>query len=194
MLSNNWQALLTRINNSILADKETTRLMNNPETLFYPPASMEQVDEAEKRLGVKLPFSYKKFLLVSNGFKIISSTYYNILSVENIQWLKDFDSGLIDAYLHPFPTGKYPAVSDEDYFQYGEKQNSTSIRPEYLKSCLAVSGWGDASLLLLNPEIKYNGEWEAWAFANWYPGAHRFKSFWDLVNEEFKSYLEIKKH
>ena len=192
MLGNNWQELLIRINNTILTDKEVVRLMGNPETLFYPSVSKDQLDEAEKRLGVKLPFSYKQFLLVSNGFKILSNFYWNILPVENIQWLKDFDSGLIETYINPSPDVTYPNVSDEEYFVYGEKQNSTSIRPEYLNNCLVISGWGDASLLLLNPEIKYNEEWEAWAFANWYPGAYRFKSFWELVNEEFNAYVELK--
>ena len=37
-------------------------------------------------------------------------------------------------------------------------------------------------ILLINPaRINAEGEWEAWDFATWYPGAYRYRSFDDLV-------------
>jgi len=53
---------------------------------------------------------------------------------------------------------------------------------------LTISEPGDSAIFLLNPEVvDANGEWEAWFFANWYPGAARYRSFWDLMQEELKS-------
>ncbi|MEX6690181.1 hypothetical protein QTN47_21910 [Danxiaibacter flavus] len=56
---------------------------------------------------------------------------------------------------------------------------------------LAISNWGDSAILLLNPEVKFGDEWEAWMFANWRPGADRYKSFEELMKEEYSSYLDV---
>lgn len=188
----NWSDFLTKVNDTLLKDIDTLRLINNPESLFNSPATSQQIQEKEKKLGIQLPASYKAFLQVSNGFKMLSQFFWNILPVEEIQWLKDCEPGLIEAYMNPFPDGAYGYVSNEEYFVYGDEQRTVNIRPEYLQSCLSISGWGDSSLILLNPEIKFGDEWEAWAFANWYPGACRFKSFWDLANDEFKGYIDLR--
>lgn len=51
-----------------------------------------------------------------------------------------------------------------------------SPRPSYLKTALAISKDGDSSIYLLIPEVQdTNGEWEAWHFANWMPGAERME-------------------
>lgn len=43
----------------------------------------------------------------------------------------------------------------------------------------------DGSLMLLNPNVQYGEEWEAWIYANWYLGASRFPSFADLIQDEY---------
>lgn len=46
----------------------------------------------------------------------------------------------------------------------------------------AISDIGDDAVYLLNPQVlTEDGEWEAWSFAAWLPGAVRFPSFWDLI-------------
>lgn len=50
----------------------------------------------------------------------------------------------------------------------------------------------DAAIYLLNPEIiDENGEWEAWFFADWLPGADRYPSFRSLMESEFQNSLEL---
>lgn len=42
------------------------------------------------------------------------------------------------------------------------------------------------AILLLNPQvITSEGEWEAWFFSNWGPGADRYPSFWELMQEQY---------
>lgn len=54
-----------------------------------------------------------------------------------------------------------------------------------------LSDRGDAAILLLNPEVVFeDGEWEAWYFATWLPGAMRFRSFADLMRYEAQSAAE----
>lgn len=45
----------------------------------------------------------------------------------------------------------------------------------------AVEEMGSA-VYLLNPQrVAADGEWEAWMFAKWVPGAHRHDSFWEVM-------------
>jgi hypothetical protein len=65
------------------------------------------------------------------------------------------------------------------------------MRNEYLKTALAISEEGDAAICLLNPKIVTNeGEWEAWEFANWYPGARRFRSFREMMEARYREFME----
>lgn len=55
---------------------------------------------------------------------------------------------------------------------------------------LKISHAPDASdVYLLNPRVVTpDGEWEAWYFAHWLPGAVRYRSFWDLMNDEYHNF------
>jgi hypothetical protein len=56
---------------------------------------------------------------------------------------------------------------------------------------LEISDTGDAAILLLNPEVVSDeGEWEAWFFASWLPGAGRFRSFEELMRFEARRAAE----
>ena len=47
----------------------------------------------------------------------------------------------------------------------------------------------DGFIYLLNPQVVTNdGEWEAWDFGNKYPGAKRYKSFWEMIRFELLKY------
>lgn len=48
-------------------------------------------------------------------------------------------------------------------------------------------------IILLNPKVKFGEEWEMWIFANWMPGAKRYRSFWDLVKGKFEEMLNLEK-
>lgn len=81
-----------------------------------------------------------------------------------------------------------PNLADDIYLRYDDIQPPEGvIRPTHMQQCLMVSDWGDAGFLALNPAIQHDGEWEAWHFANWHPGAVRYRSFVDLLRASLES-------
>ncbi|WP_326765011.1 hypothetical protein OG978_10920 [Streptomyces sp. NBC_01591] len=51
----------------------------------------------------------------------------------------------------------------------------------------APPGAGDVHLL--NPRvITPDGEWEAWYLAHWLPGAVRYRTSWDLMKDEYRTF------
>jgi hypothetical protein len=154
----------------------------------YPPASERQIAAAERRLGATLPPSYRAFLRISNGWRRTSPFISRLWGVEEVEWLPARNQELIDVWNEqPY------AVPDEEYIVYDESQDSVSLRPEYLRTALEISDWGDSAIYLLNPQVVTpEGEWEAWFFASWYPGAGRYRSFWELMQAEHASFLELR--
>lgn len=156
-------------------------------------ASEESIKSAELRLNCRFPNSFRNFLLATNGLlqpqKYMTATGGDYLSVEEIQWLKDYEPHWIEGYDLP----DYPEVTDEEYFVYGKQQDDCAIRPYYLKNMLAISKDGDAGIYLLNPEIKdEHGEWEAWHLASWKPGADRFRSFLEMMESHYQEFMDQK--
>ena len=192
-----WRELLTRWNSDLLSDPELTDSLPSKAVasgwLGSPGATEEQITAAEMRLGASLPPSYREFLKVSNGWLRTGQFIYRIWGVEDTQWFNvrngDFLNMLerADKYL-----GKME-VNDEDYFTYGSEQKSVCFRPEYMRSCLEVSEWGDSAIYLLNPTIvTSDGEWEAWFYASWLPGAERYRSFYELMQGQYREYWELR--
>lgn len=193
-----WKNLLEDISHKLISGSDLLDKFKDSKSnwLGYDPASNQDILTAEKRLGAKLPDSYKDFLRISNGFKQISSFNWDLMSVDKIDWIRNFDKEFTNLYAKQFKD--INPIDDEKYFNYNEGQRSVDFRSEYLIECLALSDWGDSSILLLNPKVKFGNEWEAWMFANWMPGARRYRSFGELIRSEYKSYLnlldEIDKH
>ena len=74
--------------------------------------------------------------------------------------------------------------AEQDYFNYGGEK-SGDFDPKHLAQTLCISEVGDDAVLLLNPMVIWpDGEWEAWLFANWIPGAIRYRSFADWMRHE----------
>jgi len=156
--------------------------------LGYDPATPAQILQAEQKLNCKLPPSYIDFLLASNGFKQLSCFLWDFLPVGKIGWLSDIEPEFVEIVEKYFGDIE---VSDEQYNDYSEDQISWAYKKEYLLNTLVVSAWGDAAIVLLNPLVKFGDEWEAWVYANWYPGARRFKSFEDLMLHEHQNYVDL---
>lgn len=78
------------------------------------------------------------------------------------------------------------------YFSYGDDQDSVNLRPEYLRTALEISDYGDAAIYMLNPKVVFaDGEWEAWMLASWLPGASRYRSFWELLEAAHRDLAEF---
>lgn len=170
-------------------DPEFLRNCHRVHGYGFSGATEEQINEAESRLATKLPFSYREFLRATNGLMQpvyrMSTTGGDFLSAEEIDWLPVREKSWIDAWQDN------EDVSDEDYYVYGDKQDSVNLRSEYLSSALAISRDGDAGIYLLNPKVKgRNGEWEAWHLTSWMPGAERFQSFEEMMRNSYMSLVK----
>jgi hypothetical protein len=187
----NWKDFLTDVSKTVIHSGDMLEEFEdarNISWLGFSGSSSDNIKFHETRLSTTLPPSYKEFLKTSNGFKQLNCFIWDLLPIEKIQWLKDFDSSFHELWDSEHTTFN---ASNEDYFVYGDQQKTTDFRSEYLVKSLAISNWGDAAILLLNPEIKFGEEWEAWMFATWHLGPVRYKSFEELMNGEYSSFLDL---
>ncbi|MFI6351877.1 SMI1/KNR4 family protein [Streptomyces sp. NPDC050743] len=152
-------------------------------------AGLDVVGALEDRLGAVLPTSYRQFLLTSDGWLNTTSDIERILSAQEVGWTRDLDPALAAAWTDAYGAAG-ARIADEEYFVYGEAQDPVSIRPEHVPHTLKISHTPEATeVYLLNPcVVSADGEWEAWFIAHWLPGAVRYQSFWDLMNDEYRRF------
>lgn len=212
-----WESFLRQWSQDILdsiGDDERRCLL--PEILDsgwlgYPGATEDEIARAEARLGVKLPPSYRTFLEVTNGWRQTASKMANYnhrfwstedierFAVRHSQWIRAFidrteilEIPLEDEFQELNDRWEPVGISDNDYFVYGEDQDPRNLRSEYLKTAIEISDVGFASIYLLNPQVVTpEGEWEAWFFADYLPGADRYRSFQEMMEAEYRNFLEM---
>ncbi len=187
----NWHSTLTELGTIIHTKLDSTMIyyeksliLNN--WLGFDSAVDNAIENKEKELGVVLPTSYKNFLKVSNGFRQISHFSGNLLPVEKIDWLRNTDPEFI-SLCNRYETIEIP---DSDYYVY-DTEVDQDLRIEYFKDTIQISEWTDGAIILLNPMVRFEDEFEVWLYANWAAGAKRYKSFADLINGELKSTLKL---
>jgi hypothetical protein len=195
MCNYSWRPFLERFSRLLLASDDIREPLSANVVaggwMGYPPASEVQLCDLESRLGVRLPPSYREFLATSNGWRATGFAIYDLFSVDRVEWFRTLNLDWITIY----EEGDLPPLSLEEHLVYGKEQDCVRFRVDCLRSCLQVSGVGDSAVYLLNPEVRtQEGEWEAWDFASWYPGAHRYRTFWDLMQCAEKSLLYITEH
>jgi hypothetical protein len=192
----NWRDFLTQWSHELLVCEDIAATVA-PEAaksgwFGYPPATEAEIAGAEARLGVRLPPSYRAFLATTNGWREAGFFIHKLWPVQEIEWYAARHQDLINAWMSGASYyGPAPPVPDEDYFVYGDEQ--AALRDEYLQTALEISEDTGDGVCLLNPQVVFpDGEWEAWFFAHWIPGAHRYRSFSDLMQAERESFLYIR--
>jgi HEAT repeats/SMI1 / KNR4 family (SUKH-1) len=156
-----WLELLTKLAAKVLADRN--RAADLPDEalatgwLGTTAATEEQLQTAERRLGVKFPVSYRSFLATSNGWGPTSFFLDRLYGADEVVWFAD---------------------SEPDWLAIWA---STAEGPQ-LKTALQVSSVTDNGVCLLIPSEQ--AEWECWFFANWIPGVHRHASFRAFMDAE----------
>ncbi|MEU6768055.1 SMI1/KNR4 family protein [Streptomyces sp. NPDC046853] len=116
--------------------------------LGHEPASEEAVLAAEERLGVRLPPTYRNFLLTSNGWSSIGEL--DLLAVGEIGWFPDL-TDLLDYWSSP---GEGYLAEHLDKFE----------------RCLLISnddGGSGGYWVLHADSVGEDGEWTAY---EWWPG------------------------
>lgn len=184
-----WKNFLEKWNEKIFNNIDDEYLENYklryPEALEYRQclrngATEAQIIQLEDKLQTKLPVSYKNFLLANNGFLIFNEDC-ELYGTEQIAWFIDENRDWAECW------DDNDDVSDEKYFQYGEHQDCIWVRGRYIKTALQISSTEDGYVYLLNPQIIDNrNEWEAWDFGSKLPGANRYRSFWDMMQQVYK--------
>jgi hypothetical protein len=193
-----WRPFLETYSQELLACQEVQSSMPsdviNTGWMGYSEASEEEILTHEERLGIKLPGSYRSFLQTTNGWRCAGYFSdavfpFELLPIAKVEWFHDHYQDWIDIW-----NKDWKPVRDEEYYVYGEKQDSVSLRTEYLATALLISTVNDAGVYLLNPMVVFdNHEWEAWHFSNWFPGAMRFPSFASLIAKERERYILLRK-
>lgn len=139
--------------------------------------SEDQLAALETRLDTTLPPSYRDFLLTSNGLAV--PNFVSLLPATQVDWFAKLDDGeAIDAWNHDDDD-----ATDEQYNTYGADQDCIHMRPRHLRTALQISTSIDGDVLLLIPEVRFGDEWEAWFLGNKNPGAYRYRSFRDLMEQ-----------
>ncbi|MGE0324905.1 MAG: SMI1/KNR4 family protein [Polyangiaceae bacterium] len=141
-------------------------------------ASEAALAEAERRLGCALPGSYREFLLTTNGCEEFGLEIGPFLSAEELNWRVDEEVEFSRSVYYPVGQG----VSWEDHLVYGDAQTSVMFRADALRGALWIGG--GISSYWLSPLVKTPAaEWEAWHVAHWHPGARRYRSFREMLEE-----------
>ena len=145
--------------------------------LLNDACTEEDIATLEARLGAALPLSYREFLLTSDG--IVVPEFVSLLPAAQVDWFKNLDTAdTIRAW-----NRDDDEASDEQYAIYGADQDCIHMRPRYLQTALQISTSCDGDVLLLIPDVRFGGEWEAWFLGNKNPGAYRYRSFRDLMEQ-----------
>jgi cell wall assembly regulator SMI1 len=193
-----WRKFLTRFSRELLADEAIRSQLPNDVVesgwLGFPPATEKAITELEDRLETRLPPSYRSFLQTTNGWRDSGAFIYDLLPVSEVAWFRERHRDWLDAWREGSQTvGPARDVSDAEHRVYGAKQDSCVFRDEYWEATLAISGIGDSAIYLLNPLVVTRaGEWEAWFFANWNPGATRYRSFAEMMKAELDSVIALR--
>jgi HEAT repeat protein len=155
-----------------------------------PGVTEEQLAKVEQKLKVKLPPSYRAFLSASNGWRQASRAVPVLRPVEKIKWFRREHRDWVQAYVEPMRGLEPRLPAERDYFNYGSEAGA-DFDVKHLAHTLCLSEVGDSAVLLLNPMVVWpDGEWEAWFFANWLPGAMRYRSFADWMRHEVAEQLD----
>jgi hypothetical protein len=140
--------------------------------------SEDAIQAAEARLGVRLPASYRAHLLASAGLP--GDHGLTLLPVDEIDRFGRREPDWLAAWMEGYRSVPGPSTATEPLPD--DPTDPATMPAEQLADTIVVSTTADMRLLLINPSlIDEAGEWEAWDFATWYPGAYRYPSFGRLV-------------
>ncbi|MFP4323487.1 MAG: SMI1/KNR4 family protein [Anaerolineales bacterium] len=165
-----WHALLDKLNQATLASENIeSRAVPDSKLasgwLGYDGAEEAALSALEARLGCTLPPSYREFLKASDGFLLPGPGVQRLYGTLDVRWFRDENQFQIDIWRESVGPDDPPLEDD-------------------LGDLLEIAGPepGESARLLLNPNVMgRDGEWEAWFFEDWMPGADKYPSFYALM-------------
>ncbi|MEV8453755.1 SMI1/KNR4 family protein [Streptomyces sp. NPDC052095] len=159
------------------ADDEAAR---RDRWLGFPPASEERIVAVEKRLGRRLPPSYREFLKVSDGWRYAGGFVWLLAGTAEVHWHDD-ESGLADIFEENLDEDAGPE----------EWQEATVWRRG-----LQIDVEADAMYVVLDPEdVDENGEWAVYSWASWWAApARRYAGFAAFMREMHREFHSLRSH
>ena len=149
------------------------------------PVAEDELQDLEHRIGRTLPASYRSFLQTTNGYVGVGSVA-RIRPARDVKAFVVDESEWVDIWLET--SGEESPLSVAEHVAT-RGQDVVHARWELLADAIQISDTYDGAVYLLCPTIvDDNDEWEAWLFATWLPGAARFSSWWDLLNNEYRTW------
>ncbi|MEV3957055.1 SMI1/KNR4 family protein [Streptomyces albogriseolus] len=175
-----WGTFLRRWQDEWVPSEDEAMELEEGETtladlaLAAPPASEGEVADAERRLGTRLPPSYRGFLLASNGWALRDDSIYQLGAAHEIGWFGD-----------PFSmTPMYRESLDE---RATEQQ---VLLAGMWERALQLETDSDMSYALLDPgDTDEDGEWALYVYKGWsgeYPT--RYPSFRAYMQRRYESF------
>ncbi|WGF94018.1 SMI1/KNR4 family protein [Aequorivita marisscotiae] len=155
-----------------LADFEFTQEQTENKWLGTKPASENEIQLTEKRLGIDFPTDFKQFMSITNGFSAPNDIEPTFEPINKIDFLKNIDSFIIETY----------------------SLNGIENIGIQLEKSIIVGGINQEQYFLLIPPNSTNEKWKYWKFANWHPGEEEhenlesyFKEVLSFLNETIES-------
>lgn len=142
--------------------------------LGYAPATEADVAAVEQRLGLRLPPSYRSFLLTTDGWRHAGEFVWKMRDTTDLGWLRDLEptwESWADLITEP------PVDAPGNPFSRG----------------LLISLHADVGVLFLDPADRdENGEWAAYSVFSWGEFPQRYPSFTALMESAYQSFHHIR--
>ncbi|MEU6474326.1 SMI1/KNR4 family protein [Streptomyces massasporeus] len=168
--SEEWADSLAPDDDTRSEDDEAARRARR---LGFPPAPEGRIAAMERRLGRRMPPSYREFLEVSDGWRHAGGFVWLLAGTEEARWHND-ESGL---------GAMYEEYLDEDA---GPEERREA---DVWRRGLQLDVESDATYVLMDPDdVDEDGEWAVYTWASWRaapPERHaNFRTFmWDMYRE-----------
>src|SRR5687768_356388 len=116
MATLDWKSFLTRWSKDLMKTELAARLdpaPQSPDWLGYPPATPDEIEALEHRLGLRMPPSYKAFLMTSNGWRRTTTFIGRLRNTTDVNWFRIENENWVEAYSQvDFE------IDDEEYYDY----------------------------------------------------------------------------
>ncbi|HET6502555.1 MAG TPA: SMI1/KNR4 family protein [Amycolatopsis sp.] len=174
-----WKPWLTRWSEEWISSAEPGDLDSAVLTqcwLGFAPATEDEVAAAEARLGMRLPPSYREFLLSTNGWRNAGCFVFRMRDTSNLGWLRD----------HEPHWENWEDLSPDDNPDPGNGNRFTRG--------LLLSLDADAGILFLDPgDVDEAGEWAAYSLFSWRAEPPvRFASFIELMEQLYAEFHRMR--
>lgn len=159
------------------ADDEAAR---QARWLGFPPASEERIAAMERRLGRRMPPSYRSFLAVSDGWRHAGGFVWLLAGTGEARWHAN-ESQLAEMF--------------EEYLD--EDADAEELREADLwRRGLQLDVRSDATYVLLDPDdMDEDGEWAVYSWSSWLAESpRRYANFLTFMRDRFREFHSLAAH